>query len=45
MDARFIGRYKINEIIVDVMPTDEYVLGFSNRWYREGVENRFFVRN
>jgi len=26
--------------IVDVMPTDEKILGFSNRWYRPGFQNR-----
>lgn len=37
-DSTFIGRYKINEIIVDIMPTDEKILGFSNKWYEEGIE-------
>jgi hypothetical protein len=41
MDSNFIGRYKINEIIVDVMPIDEDVLGFSNIWYKEGIEKSF----
>lgn len=27
-------------IKVDVMPTDEDILGFSNSWYEEGIENR-----
>ena len=40
-DSTFIGRYKINEIIVDVMPIDEAVLGFSNKWYREGIDQSF----
>ncbi len=26
-------RFKVGEIIVDVMPTDETILGFNNRWY------------
>ncbi|HPE57407.1 MAG TPA: hypothetical protein PK904_13455, partial [Bacteroidales bacterium] len=26
------------DIKVDVMPTDSDVLGFSNRWYEEGIE-------
>ncbi len=30
--------YKI--IRVDVMPTDEKILGFSNRWYIEGIRNK-----
>lgn len=28
-----ICRWHIGEIVVDLMPTDEKVLGFSNRWY------------
>lgn len=28
-----ICRWRIGEIVVDLMPTDETVLGFSNRWY------------
>lgn len=31
-----ICRYKIQGIIVDVMPTDPHAIGFSNRWYPEG---------
>ena len=27
-------------IKVDIMPTDEKILGFSNRWYLEGIENK-----
>lgn len=31
-------RFLLDErVVVDVMPTDEGLLGFSNRWYREGV--------
>lgn len=26
-----------DQIILDVMPTDEKILGFSNRWYREAI--------
>jgi len=40
-DANFIGRYKINEILVDVMPIEENILGFSNKWYKEGIEKSF----
>jgi hypothetical protein len=32
-------RWLIDGIIVDVMPTDEVTLGFSNRWYREAFEH------
>jgi predicted nucleotidyltransferase len=31
-----ICRYLVKGIIVDVMPTAEEILGFANRWYREG---------
>lgn len=34
--AGFLGRYLQNGLIVDVMATDEVVLGFSNRWYANG---------
>jgi hypothetical protein len=34
--AKFLGRYILDGVIVDVMPTDEEILGFSNRWYKEG---------
>lgn len=33
-------RWIYNYIIVDVMPIDENILGFSNRWYRGGVEKK-----
>ena len=34
-----VCRYIINGIIVDVMPTDENILGFSNKWYPEAFKN------
>ncbi len=34
-----ICRWIYKDIKVDVMPTDENILGFSNRWYLEGIEN------
>jgi predicted nucleotidyltransferase len=33
-----ICRYTIQGVIVDVMPTDPSIIGFSNRWYAEGFE-------
>ncbi len=39
VSAKFVGRYLLPGIIVDVMPTDEKILGFSNRWYTEGFKN------
>ena len=35
-----ICRWIYRDIKVDVMPTDSAVLGFSNRWYEEGIENK-----
>jgi len=32
-----ICRWRIGEIEVDLMPTEDSVLGFSNRWYSEAV--------
>jgi predicted nucleotidyltransferase len=34
--SKFAARYKIKGVIVDVMPVDKKVLGFSNRWYELG---------
>lgn len=42
IDSKFIGRYKINEIIVDLMPINEDILGFSNKWFTEGIEKSFW---
>lgn len=36
--SRVICRYRINGLIVDVMPTEDKVLGFSNRWYPAGFK-------
>ncbi|HET7369209.1 MAG TPA: hypothetical protein VFK45_00045 [Gammaproteobacteria bacterium] len=33
-----ICRWRIDGVAVDVMPTDESILGFSNRWYPLAVE-------
>ena len=34
-----ICRWSITGIIVDVMPTDETILGFGNRWYVPAIRN------
>jgi hypothetical protein len=31
-------RWHLGELMVDVMPTDEAILGFSNRWYPEAIK-------
>lgn len=38
MQAKFIGRYRLKDIIIDLMPTDPQILGFSNKWYSEGFK-------
>ena len=35
-----ICRWIYKNIKVDVMPSDSEVLGFSNRWYNEGINNK-----
>ena len=37
-DIAPICRWIYKDIKVDVMPTDSNILGFSNRWYEEGIE-------
>ena len=34
-----ICRYTIQGVIVDIMPTEPGIIGFSNRWYPEGFQN------
>lgn len=38
-DHEIIGRWHINNEIVDIMPTNEKILGFSNKWYPEAIKN------
>ena len=35
-----ICRWVYKDIKVDIMPVDSKVLGFTNRWYEEGIENK-----
>ena len=39
VSSAIICRYKIQGIIVDIMPIDDTVLGFSNVWYKKGIQN------
>ncbi|WP_259016267.1 hypothetical protein [Emticicia fluvialis] len=39
IDSNVICRYKFLGITVDIMPNEEGILGFSNKWYIEGVKN------
>lgn len=32
-----ICRWQIGDLILDLMPTDETILGFANRWYRDAL--------
>jgi len=34
-----ICRWRINSEIVDIMPCDENILGFSNKWYGDAIKN------
>lgn len=34
-----ICRWRINNIKVDIMPCDQDILGFSNKWYNETINN------
>ncbi len=38
-DSKVICRHKYRGITVDVMPSEERFLGFSNKWYKEGIVN------
>ncbi|KAF0231767.1 MAG: hypothetical protein FD177_2707 [Desulfovibrionaceae bacterium] len=39
LDEEVICRWKHGEIILDVMPTDESILGFSNPWYLPAISH------
>lgn len=36
--SKFLGRYLLPGLIIDVMPTHEEILGFSNKWYAQGFK-------
>lgn len=38
-ESNVICRFKIKGITVDIMPTDSNVIGFTNRWYKEGFDH------
>lgn len=38
-----ICRWIYQEEIVDIMPTDAKILGFSNKWYKDGFKNRSMI--
>lgn len=39
-----ICRWVLDELLLDVMPTDEKILGFSNCWYKSAIEHPFSYR-
>jgi len=39
IESRVICRYKLKGLIVDIMPTEPDIIGFSNKWYPEGFAN------
>ncbi len=39
-----ICRFQFHDIIVDIMPDDISALGFTNKWYKSGIENRFLFQ-
>ena len=44
IESGVICRYKIQGMIVDIMPTDPSVIGFSNRWYPDGFKNAISIQ-
>lgn len=38
VDSGVICRYRVQGVIVDVIPTSAEVLGFSNKWYTDGLK-------
>jgi predicted nucleotidyltransferase len=38
-DRDIICRWRLGDLKVDVMPTDETILGFSNRWYPDAIRD------
>lgn len=39
-----VCRWRIEGIAVDVMPTDEAILGFSNKWYAQALQSAQVIR-
>lgn len=39
VDSGVICRYKYHDIVVDVMPEDSQILGFTNSWYSKGLKS------
>lgn len=43
-EAAPICRWRYEDVIVDVMPIETAVLGFTNRWYRQGFQDAVYVK-
>jgi hypothetical protein len=39
-ESGVICRWHYQNVIIDIMPDDEHVIGFTNSWYKEGRQNR-----
>ncbi len=39
-----ICRWLINDLTVDIMPTNESILGFGNPWYESAIQHQYRVR-
>lgn len=39
-----ICRWKFHDVVVDIMPTEGKILGFTNRWYHEGIANAIQIK-
>jgi predicted nucleotidyltransferase len=39
MFSRVACRYRYHDIVIDIMPTDEHILRYTNIWYKEGLQN------
>lgn len=44
IESGVICRYRVDGIIVDIMPTEPEVIGFSNKWYPEGFKQAIAVQ-
>jgi len=42
-DSGVICRYQMQGIVVDILPTETEVIGFTNKWYSEGFKQAIMV--
>ncbi|WP_234567495.1 hypothetical protein [Rhodohalobacter sp. 614A] len=42
-ESSIICRYTDGELLLDVMPTKSKILGFTNQWYEEGLDNKEWI--